>query len=183
MSTMQDSPVGTADEPTDAGGAVSETKRPQGRKQGPINKASLVELSFDECVQLLKTSQVGRIAIAADRDFPLVLPVNYLAIETRDGRAVIAIKTRKGNVIDTASDPVAFQVDGIDPTRHEGWSVLVQGWIEHTDPEAHPIWDEIAVGEWLSDRDELLIIDPVQVAGRWLRAATLDWPFHPHGYI
>jgi hypothetical protein len=158
-------------------------ERPQLRHQGPVNKASLVDLTFDECAQLLTTSKVGRIAVKDDREFPLILPVNYLAIVARDGQVFIAIKTRKGNVIDSTSDPVAFQVDGIDPVHHEGWSVLVQGWLTHTDPEEHPIWDEIAVGEWLSDRDELLIIDPVQVTGRWLRAATLEWPFHPHGYL
>jgi hypothetical protein len=54
---------------------------------------------------------------------PLVFPVNYIL----DGRTV-AIRSDPGTKLDWATvRRVAFQIDDIDPVRHEGWSVLVQG--------------------------------------------------------
>ena len=43
------------------------------------------------------------------------------------GAPVIAIRTRAGNVIDHTGELVGFEIDGVDPARDGGWSVLVRG--------------------------------------------------------
>lgn len=158
-------------------------RRPQRRLQGPVSQPSLIDLTIDECLELLRTSEVGRIAVSGDGRFPAVFPVNYLTVETDEGKVLIAFRTRKGNVIDTAPSAVAFQVDGIDTARHEGWSILVRGWLHHADQGTHPGWAALTIGEWLTERDSLVLIEPERITGRRLRAGTLDWPFHPHAYL
>jgi nitroimidazol reductase NimA-like FMN-containing flavoprotein (pyridoxamine 5'-phosphate oxidase superfamily) len=82
----------------------------------------LVELTEDECLQLLGSHSVGRIAVVRDGN-PLIFPVNYVV----DGRTV-AFRTDPGTKFDWAvMAPVAFEIDWTDPMYHEGWSVMVQG--------------------------------------------------------
>ena len=82
----------------------------------------LVELTEDECLELLGTHSVGRIAVVRD-DSPLIFPVNYII----EGRTV-AFRTDPGTKFDWAvMGPVAFEIDWTDPMYHEGWSVMVQG--------------------------------------------------------
>ena len=98
-----------------------------------MNETTTVEvLSEAECRRLLAAhhrlgnlvddQEVGRVAFV-DRDFPVVLPVNYVL----DGNA-IAIHTDRGTKFDWIPlHRVAFEVDGIERWNHSGWSVLVQG--------------------------------------------------------
>jgi nitroimidazol reductase NimA-like FMN-containing flavoprotein (pyridoxamine 5'-phosphate oxidase superfamily) len=82
----------------------------------------LGELSKDECLELLAGREVGRIAVVAEGQ-PLIFPVNYVL----DGDLIV-FRTDPGTKLDHASlDRVAFEVDEIDPTHHEGWSVVVVG--------------------------------------------------------
>lgn len=48
----------------------------------------------------------------------------------------IALRTRHGNVIESAPMRVAFEIDGIESGLREGWSVLVQGTMHRVDTEA-----------------------------------------------
>ena len=83
---------------------------------------NLVELSEDECLDLLGTHSVGRIAVVRDGQ-PLIFPVNYLL----DGRTV-AFRTDPGTKLAGATlGRVAFEIDSTDPLSWEGWSVLVKG--------------------------------------------------------
>jgi len=87
----------------------------------PVNE-NLVELSEDECLDLLGAHSVGRIAVVLDRQ-PLIFPVNYVL----DGRTV-AFRTDPGTKLTGATlGRVAFQIDSNDPLSWEGWSVLVKG--------------------------------------------------------
>ncbi len=82
----------------------------------------LVELTEEECLRLLESHFVGRIAVVRDGN-PLIFPVNYLI----EGRTV-AFRTDPGTKFDWAvMSPVAFEIDWTDPMYHEGWSVMVQG--------------------------------------------------------
>ncbi len=87
----------------------------------PVNE-NLVELSEDECLGLLGTHSVGRIAVVRDGQ-PLIFPVNYVL----DGR-IVAFRTDPGTKLAGATlARVAFQIDSTDPLSWEGWSVLVKG--------------------------------------------------------
>lgn len=79
-------------------------------------------LSRDDCLRLLGTQQVGRVAVV-DHGYPHVMPVNY----AMDGDAVV-FRTASGLKLDGASrSPMAFEVDEIDRDGRIGWSVVVHG--------------------------------------------------------
>ena len=140
--------------------------------------ASLAELPLAECLRLLDSQPVGRIAVVVD-EFPVVLPVNYRMIET-SGRTWLAVRTRPGNVLDRARMPVAFEIDGIDLRHQQGWSVLVRGVIQHVDPEATEFADRFDPAPWIeTDRDAWLVIEPLAITGRRLRPPEFEWAFQP----
>jgi nitroimidazol reductase NimA-like FMN-containing flavoprotein (pyridoxamine 5'-phosphate oxidase superfamily) len=115
--------------------------------------------------------------------FPIVLPVNYRLLETV-GLTWVVLRTRTGNVIDTASDRVAFEIDGIDVVRERGWSVLVRGTLAHVDPEAAEFRERFDPQPWLDDeRDAWLMIEPFAITGRELRSAEGLWAFDTHAYL
>jgi nitroimidazol reductase NimA-like FMN-containing flavoprotein (pyridoxamine 5'-phosphate oxidase superfamily) len=139
-------------------------------------------LDLDACMERLRSHSVGRIAVVAD-GFPIVLPVNYRLLETV-GLTWVVLRTRTGNVIDTASDRVAFEIDGIDVVRERGWSVLVRGTLEHVDPEAAEFRERFDPQPWLDDeRDAWLMIEPFAITGRELRSAEGLWAFDTHAYL
>ena len=84
--------------------------------------ATLATLSRDECLSLLATHEVGRLAVVEGHT-PLIFPVNYAL----DGDAVV-IRTATGTKLYAAGrSPVAFEVDDIDRAQRTGWSVLLTG--------------------------------------------------------
>jgi hypothetical protein len=89
----------------------------------PISgEAALEEMTEGECLELLATQSVGRIAVVSNGQ-PLIFPVNYVL----EGRTV-AFRTDPGTKLDAATlGKVAFEIDSVDDERHEGWSVTVQG--------------------------------------------------------
>ncbi len=139
------------------------------------------ELDLDRCLEHLRAHTVGRIGIVVD-DFPLVLPVNYRLLEVA-GRTWVVLRTRTGNVIDTASRRVAFEIDGIDLAHERGWSVLVRGTLEHVDPRAAEFRKRFDPEPWLDDRDAWLMIEPFAITGRELRSAEQLWAYDARAYL
>jgi nitroimidazol reductase NimA-like FMN-containing flavoprotein (pyridoxamine 5'-phosphate oxidase superfamily) len=82
-------------------------------------------LTVDECMRLLTSNvpRVGRVGFLADGK-PVILPVNYLFHE-----GSVIFRTDPGAKLNAAAagQRIAFEVDSIDPTWEEGWSVVVQG--------------------------------------------------------
>ena len=140
----------------------------------------MLQLSRGECSALLALGHVGRIAFVVDGE-PLVLPVNYRWLD--DGvHAVIAVRTRPGNVLDRALPVVAFEVDGIDEVHQAGWSVLARGTLRHLD--GPPLDAELVDPHpWLDDRGSWLILEVVQLSGRRLLAVETQWAFDIRGYL
>jgi uncharacterized protein len=80
-------------------------------------------LTRSECLALLASESIGRLAVAQPDGPPLVFPVNY-ALDGDD----IVFRTDPGTKLDGLRQaPVSFEVDAIDPIHHRGWSVLVRG--------------------------------------------------------
>ncbi len=147
-----------------------------------MSDAWLDELALDDCLSLLRTGQLGRIALMVD-DFPVILPVNYRLVET-SGRTWIALRTRPGNVIDRAPLQVAFELDGVDQFKRQGWSVLVRGTLHHVDPDAAGFRERFDPEPWiLAERDAWLVVDPFAITGRRLQAAEAEWAFHSEAYL
>jgi hypothetical protein len=83
---------------------------------------AMVDLVEEECLRLLGTRDVGRLAVVVHGS-PEVFPVNYVL----DGHTVV-FRSGRGTKVDAASlGMVAFEVDDIDPRTHQGWVVEVRG--------------------------------------------------------
>jgi nitroimidazol reductase NimA-like FMN-containing flavoprotein (pyridoxamine 5'-phosphate oxidase superfamily) len=142
----------------------------------------LEELSYEQCLQLLRASSVGRIAVIV-LDAPIVLPVNYRVVETL-GLTFVALRTRPGNIIERAGVMVAFEIDGIDPVHHQGWSVLVRGTLHHVNPDAADFEERFDSHPWLAaERDAWLVIEPFAITGRRLHPAEPEWGFNTRAYL
>lgn len=82
-----------------------------------------IELSPQECRQLLETKSVGRIAFRTGNGLR-VLPVNYMVRGDR-----IVFRTAAHGVIARSirAAEAAFEVDELDEHLRSGWSVLAVG--------------------------------------------------------
>ncbi|WP_086825018.1 pyridoxamine 5'-phosphate oxidase family protein [Allokutzneria sp. NRRL B-24872] len=81
-------------------------------------------LGTEECLRLLGTAQLGRIAYT-DQALPAVVPVNFVL---HDGSVVF--RTGHGGKLAAAvrNAVVAFEVDDVDATLRTGWSVTAVGY-------------------------------------------------------
>lgn len=91
-------------------------------------------LGRPECLRLLAlhAGGIGRLGVVVDRT-PVVLPVNYVLVDGED----VAFRSAPGTKLHAAlaSEPLAFEVDGIDERHATAWSVLVQGFARVLDAE------------------------------------------------
>jgi nitroimidazol reductase NimA-like FMN-containing flavoprotein (pyridoxamine 5'-phosphate oxidase superfamily) len=97
---------------------------------------------------------------------PTIFPVNYAL----DGEAVV-FRTAPGTKLDHAERaPVAFEVDGLDRERREGWSVVVHGRLEEvTQFDASTLGrvSALALYPWAEGaKDHWLRLVPSRVTGR-----------------
>jgi nitroimidazol reductase NimA-like FMN-containing flavoprotein (pyridoxamine 5'-phosphate oxidase superfamily) len=115
--------------------------------------AGLTVLRFDECLRLLESQPVGRVAFTQDGGLE-ILPVNYCVLDTS-----IGFRTGAGSKWGAAlqGKPVAFEVDEFDPARRTGWSVVVKGLAEPVEDEA--------------------VLDRLEAAGLISWAAATDRPW------
>lgn len=81
------------------------------------------ELTYDECLALLRATSVGRCAFCTPQG-AVIVPVNYRVIDD----AVVFRTTPHSHLgVHGWSSWLAFEVDGIDPARQAGWSVIATG--------------------------------------------------------
>jgi nitroimidazol reductase NimA-like FMN-containing flavoprotein (pyridoxamine 5'-phosphate oxidase superfamily) len=94
--------------------------------RGPEGGSALKELAERECVELLATQVIGRVAVVVDGRAS-VFPVNYVL-----DRGHIVFRTDEGTKLDAAraGATVTFEVDRSDPMYHTGWSVMATGQLE-----------------------------------------------------
>jgi nitroimidazol reductase NimA-like FMN-containing flavoprotein (pyridoxamine 5'-phosphate oxidase superfamily) len=101
-----------------------------------------IELTQDECRELLGAGQVGRVAVATPNG-PRIVPVNYAV----DGDALV-FRTAPYSELGTygLNADIAFEVDQLDYEEHQGWSVVAVG-------RATPVDDPADVAEIRSSWD------------------------------
>lgn len=143
----------------------------------PPPPGSLVELSRDECFELLRTQPVGRLAVTSDDGPPIVLPVNFVL----QGEAIV-IRSDHGLKLQLLRrQAVSFQADFIDPFHRTGWSVLAHG-IGYN--ASHWETDHLRLEPWASGaKDQWVRIVVDQITGRRLVAADFGWPPSDRGYL
>jgi nitroimidazol reductase NimA-like FMN-containing flavoprotein (pyridoxamine 5'-phosphate oxidase superfamily) len=86
-------------------------------------RAQVEELAESECLDLLGTKRVGRVA-HNDPDGPVVVPVNYVL---QDGMVLFRISPYSRLADRLRDGSASFQVDHVDEDARTGWSVLVRG--------------------------------------------------------
>ena len=85
--------------------------------------ANVETLDQGECLQLLATQRVGRLAVAQPDRGPHVVPVNYMV-----HRGCVIFRSAPGTKLTwLVTEPVTFEVDCVDPFLRTGWSVVVEG--------------------------------------------------------
>jgi nitroimidazol reductase NimA-like FMN-containing flavoprotein (pyridoxamine 5'-phosphate oxidase superfamily) len=90
---------------------------------GADDRITLEVLDRAECLRLLETVPVGRLAVTIGA-LPAILPVNFAIVGDR-----IVVRTVPGTKLDAATmhAVVAFEADSYAPDGSSGWSVMVQG--------------------------------------------------------
>lgn len=129
--------------------------------------SQLVELTAEECLSLLQTKTVGRIGVVTPRG-PMIFPVNYAL----SGDTVVFRTLPYGVIANNAHEAdVAFEVDSLDDTMQEGWSVLAVGRchrIEDHD-EVRLIREELDLVPWADGQRILYFrIEWADLSGRQL---------------
>ncbi len=142
-------------------------------QESAIPKPAPEPLDEAECLRLISPGGIGRLAYSG-RFGLTVLPVNY-----RMHEGSIVFRTEEGRSTDEdlrtglpgAEYQVAFEVDEVDSTAREGWSVLIQGAAHHVnsaDEQASVL--EAGVESWAGgSREHFLRVIPTRVTGRRLR--------------
>ena len=124
---------------------------------------SLETLAEEECLHLLGTVPVGRVAVSVNA-LPAVFPVNFVLF----GRRVV-FRTGKGTKLDAAvrRAVVAFEVDHFDAVYHSGWSVLVVGQADDITDNLEMIGGDGQLRPWADgERDHYVAIQANIVSGR-----------------
>jgi nitroimidazol reductase NimA-like FMN-containing flavoprotein (pyridoxamine 5'-phosphate oxidase superfamily) len=141
----------------------------------------LEELAERDCLTYLRNGSVGRLAVVID-EHPVIVPLNYRLVETV-GVRWIAIRTKPEGLVAHGTPNVAFEIDGVDEVRRQGWSVLVRGTLLPVDPDAAEFRERFDSAPWLEERDAWFVIEPFAITGRQLHAAPEEWAFHIGAYL
>ena len=123
-------------------------------------RPSLQHIPRDECLKLLASLPVGRLAIASPGAPPLVVPVNYVL----DGEIVVFRSDPGEKVLLLRGSPVSFQIDQIDASSRTGWSVLVQGVAYEATPREV---EHLRIEPWApGEKSHWVRIVPASITGR-----------------
>jgi uncharacterized protein len=106
----------------------------------------LETLGADDCIERLSSNGIGRLAVVVDGQ-PIILPVNY-ALYGHD----VVFRSERGTKLHAAvGQRVAFEIDGVDPLYHEGWSVLLVGTAhEEHDPARLRSYEQLPLTPWVA---------------------------------
>lgn len=138
--------------------------RPGVKRQPVRDRNGLEVLSRAECLELLPTVSVGRVALSIGA-LPVVLPVRFVV----DGESVV-FRTVSGSKLEAATRQavVAFEADHIEPADETGWSVLLTGVAHHVeDPVALVGLRCLPLRPWIPvDADHFVRIPATTLTGR-----------------
>ena len=127
-----------------------------------------------DCLELLASRTIGRVAVVVDDGAPLVVPVNYVM-----DRETVVFRTGPGSKLSgLRTQPLTFQVDDHDPYRCIGWSVLVRGVAFEVDESQL----SVDPGPWApGDKAHWVQVVPLEMTGR--RITWAGEPVDARGYL
>ncbi len=124
---------------------------------------SLDTLTREHCDAHLAAGGVGRVVYSTERG-PVALPVNF---EFTGGEIIFSTDQAKADRL--AKLPmIGFEIDRVDETFSEGWSVLVSGRARHVlDPDELRRVSSLDLEAWAGgDRHAVVKVAPETVTGR-----------------
>jgi len=132
---------------------------------------SLLELSREECLELLAANRFGRLAVSRGDDAPIIRPVNYVFDHRSQS---VAFRTARGTKLHSLvrATNAAFEIDGADPDTRTGWSVIIVGSTELVSgaTDIHRL-DGLELDTWApGERSHWLRIRAWTVSGRRITA-------------
>lgn len=130
-------------------------------------KSALWRLGPDESRDRLGSHGVGRVALSRPEG-PVIVPVNYTVL----GGTIVYCTAPDTVAAAAEGSAVAFEVDQVDDTLRQGWSVLVLGTVERvTEPAAVSLLaEQAATAPWAGGKRDLWVrITPTRVTGRAIR--------------
>ena len=100
--------------------------QPDHWEPGSDPESRITDLTRAECLKLLESQRLGRLAVISGGETPIIRPVNYVYdLATHS----IAFRTAAGSKLHALrrATRAAFEIDGTDLTSGVAWSVIVQG--------------------------------------------------------
>ena len=139
------------------GGRVDRPSGPGRAGPHPV----LESLTVEQCREHLQAGGVGRIVLSTGSG-PVAFPVNFVFTDGAVVRRTSQAMTAK------VSGVLAFEVDHIDETMSEGWSVLVRGHARLLeDPDERAVAAHLDVEPWAGGaRLNVISIEPFEITGR-----------------
>jgi len=134
-------------------------------------RVPMMAIERDECLELLASRRVGRVAVNLDDAAqPVVRPVHFAFDPVSQSIVFRSVPGTKLYAL-THSTHAAFEVDAVDPDQHTGWSVVVHGVSEAVrDPVEIRRLERLADDDWFAESGAQWIrIRARTVTGRRLR--------------
>jgi nitroimidazol reductase NimA-like FMN-containing flavoprotein (pyridoxamine 5'-phosphate oxidase superfamily) len=111
-------------------------------------RSKMLELSREECLELLASRRFGRLAVVMSNGAPVIRPVNY--VFDRRSQSVV-FRTAHGSKLHALlhAAKAAFEIDGIDEGVRRGWSVIIEGvTAEVTNPNEIDRLNRLGLESW-----------------------------------
>jgi len=142
--------------------------RPPGRGRAGRHP-ELSELTTQQCAAHLQAGGVGRVVLVTDRG-PVAHPLNFAMSE---GDVVVSTTVEHAARLE-AQPKVSFQIDRVDESMGEGWSVLVTGSARRVDePDEVLSLAGLGLAPWAGGpRHALVRIRPDETTGRVIAQAV-----------
>lgn len=125
---------------------------------------AIEKLSDEDCWDLLREVEVGRLAVAAAGDID-IFPLNFVV----DGRSLVFRSAEGTKLVEVVlAGRVAFETDGYHPDDGTAWSVVVKGTAELLDrfSDIYAAQD-LPLFPWnASPKERFVRITPTSVSGR-----------------
>lgn len=134
--------------------------------------AGITILDTPTCLGLLRTSEVGRLAVSI-KEYPDIFPINYVV-----DRGTVVFRSAEGTKLAAAllGRGVAFEVDGYDPDAGEAWSVVVKGSAVEIE-KMYEMFDalDLPLFPWhAGPKHRFVRIEPVEITGRRFQVVGHD---------
>ena len=141
------------------------------------DRFGMTELEHHECWELLRDSEVGRLAVAI-AGHPDIFPVNFVV-----DHGSVVFRTAEGTKLAAAvlGTAAAFEVDGYDADAGEAWSVVLKGQAREIEA-IHDVFEalDLPLFPWhASPKHRFVRIVPDELTGRRFTVvaspARADW--------